>query len=123
MPTAPALQFLLLTFAGWLNQRQQDVIAYLIEENRVLREQLDERLGGRRIRFTGDQRFFLSWAQVWQRKYREDALIQRLTTDPHSPAEFRVNGVVRNFNEWYEAFDVQADDALYLPAAERIRIW
>jgi putative endopeptidase len=73
--------------------------------------------------FTGDQRFFLSWAQVWQRKYREDALIQRLTTDPHSPAEFRVNGVVRNFNEWYEAFDVQADDALYLPAAERIRIW
>ena len=73
--------------------------------------------------FTGDQRFFLSWAQVWQRKYREDALIQRLTTDPHSPAEFRVNGVVRNFNEWYEAFDVQPDHALYLPPAERIRIW
>ncbi|MCH2355101.1 MAG: peptidase M13, partial [Pseudomonadales bacterium] len=73
--------------------------------------------------FTGDQRFFLSWAQVWQRKYLEDALIQRLTTDPHSPAEFRVNGVVRNFNEWYEAFDVQPDHALYLPPAERIRIW
>ena len=73
--------------------------------------------------FTGDQRFFLSWAQVWQRKYREDALIQRLTTDPHSPAEFRVNGVVRNFNEWYEAFDVQPGHALYLPPSERIRIW
>ncbi|MCH8174700.1 MAG: M13 family metallopeptidase [Proteobacteria bacterium] len=73
--------------------------------------------------FTGDQRFFLSWAQIWQRKYREDALIQRLTTDPHSPAEFRVNGVVRNFNEWYEAFDVQPGDALYLPPSERIRIW
>ena len=71
---------------------------------------------------TGDQRFFLAWAQVWQRKYREDALIQRLTTDPHSPSEFRVNGVVRNFNEWYEAFNVQADEALYLPPEQRIRI-
>ncbi|MEX0964638.1 MAG: M13 family metallopeptidase [Pseudohongiellaceae bacterium] len=72
---------------------------------------------------TGDQRFFLSWAQVWQRKYREDALIQRLTADPHSPSEFRVNGVVRNFDEWYEAFDVQAEDALYLAPEERVRIW
>jgi len=72
---------------------------------------------------TGDQRFFLSWAQVWQRKYREDALIQRLTSDPHSPSEFRVNGVVRNFDEWYEAFDVQPEDALYLAPEERVRIW
>jgi len=72
---------------------------------------------------TGDQRFFLSWAQVWQRKYREDALIQRLTSDPHSPSEFRVNGVVRNFDEWYEAFDVQPEDALYLAPADRVRIW
>jgi len=72
---------------------------------------------------TGDQRFFLSWAQVWQRKYREDALIQRLTSDPHSPSEFRVNGVVRNFDEWYEAFDVQEGDILYLPPEERVRIW
>lgn len=73
--------------------------------------------------YTGDQRFFLAWAQVWQRKYREDALIQRLTTDPHSPSEFRVNGVVRNFDEWYEAFDVEPTDALYLPPEDRIRIW
>ncbi len=72
---------------------------------------------------TGDQRFFLSWAQVWQRKYREDALIQRLTSDPHSPSEFRVNGVVRNFDEWYKAFDVQPEDAMYLPPEQRIRIW
>ena len=72
---------------------------------------------------TGDQRFFLSWAQVWQRKYREDALIQRLTSDPHSPSEFRVNGVVRNFDEWYEAFDVLPEDALYLSPEERVRIW
>jgi putative endopeptidase len=73
--------------------------------------------------YTGDQRFFLSWAQVWQRKHREDALIQRLTSDPHSPAEFRVNGVVRNFEEWYEAFEITSEDALYLPPQERIRIW
>jgi putative endopeptidase len=73
--------------------------------------------------WTGDQRFFLAWAQVWQRKYREDALIQRLTTDPHSPSEFRVNGVVRNFDEWYEAFDVAPEDELYLPPEQRVRIW
>ena len=73
--------------------------------------------------YTGDQRFFLAWAQVWQRKYREDALIQRLTSDPHSPSEFRVNGVVRNFDEWYEAFEVTPEDDLYLPPEERIRIW
>ena len=73
--------------------------------------------------YTGDQRFFLAWGQVWQRKYREDALIQRLTSDPHSPSEFRVNGVVRNFDEWYEAFGVQPTDALYLSPEQRIRIW
>lgn len=72
---------------------------------------------------TGDQRFFLAWAQVWQRKYREDALIQRLTTDPHSPSKFRVNGVVRNFDEWYDAFNVRSSDELYLPPEDRIRIW
>lgn len=72
---------------------------------------------------TGDQRFFLAWAQVWQRKYRDDALIQRLSSDPHSPAEFRVNGVVRNFDAWYEAFDVQPEDALYLPPEARVTIW
>ena len=72
---------------------------------------------------TGDQRFFLSWAQVWQGKYREEALLQRLKTDPHSPAGYRVNGVVRNFDEWYAAFDVQPDAALYLPPEQRTRIW
>ncbi len=72
---------------------------------------------------TGDQRFFLAYAQIWQRKYTDDNLIQRLTSDPHSPAEFRVNGVVRNLAEWYEAFDVQPEDELYLPPEDRIRIW
>jgi hypothetical protein len=54
MPPATPLHFLLLTFAGWVHRRQQDIIDYLMEENRVLREQLDRRLGGRRIRFTDE---------------------------------------------------------------------
>ena len=72
---------------------------------------------------TGDQRFFMAWGQVWRSKYRDEAKRQQLLTDPHSPAEFRVNGIVRNFNEWYEAFGVTEEDALYLPPEERIRIW
>ncbi|MEQ9315250.1 MAG: M13-type metalloendopeptidase [Henriciella sp.] len=76
-------------------------------------------LGG----LTGDQRFFMAWAQVWRSKYRDDALRQRLLTDPHSPPYYRVNGVDRNFDEWYEAFDVTPEDDLYLPPEERIRIW
>jgi len=72
---------------------------------------------------TGDQRFFLAWAQVWQGKYREDALRQRLETDPHSPPYFRINGVVRNLDAWYNAFNVQEGDALYLAPEDRVRIW
>lgn len=72
---------------------------------------------------TGDQRFFMAWAQVWRAKYRDDALRQRLLTDPHSPPYYRVNGIVRNFDEWYEAFDVTPEDELYLPPEDRIRIW
>ncbi|MCH9753061.1 MAG: M13 family metallopeptidase [Alphaproteobacteria bacterium] len=76
-------------------------------------------LGG----YTGDQRFFMAWAQAWRNKYREEALRQQLIRGPHSPPYYRVNGIVRNFDEWYEAFDVGPDDALYLPPEERIRIW
>lgn len=72
---------------------------------------------------TGDQRFFLAFAQIFKSKYRDDLVIQRLKSDPHSPAEYRVNGIVRNFDEWYEAFDVTPEDDLYLPPEERIRIW
>ena len=72
---------------------------------------------------TGDQRFFLSWAQVWRGKAREDELRQRLVTNPHSPARYRINGVVRNMNAWYEAFDVDEDAALYIAPVERVRIW
>ncbi|MFA7586847.1 MAG: M13 family metallopeptidase [Novosphingobium sp.] len=73
--------------------------------------------------FTGDQRFFLGWAQVWRSKTREALARQRLVTDPHSPPEYRVNGVVRNFDEWYKAFDVKPGDALYLAPKDRVRIW
>ena len=72
---------------------------------------------------TGDQRFFMSWAQVWRSKYRDEATRQQMLSDPHSPPNYRVNGVVRNLNEWYDAFDVQPDDALYLPPEQRVRIW
>ncbi|MBB3034180.1 M13 family metallopeptidase [Alteriqipengyuania lutimaris] len=72
---------------------------------------------------TGDQRFFLAWAQVWRSQQREEAARQRLLTDPHSPEEFRVNGVVRNMDAWYEAFNVTPQDDLYLPPEERISIW
>lgn len=72
---------------------------------------------------SGDQRFFLGWGQIWRSKYREEALRQQLKTGPHSPPEYRINGVVRNFDEWYEAFGVGPDHALYLPPEERIRIW
>ena len=72
---------------------------------------------------TGDQRFFLAWAQVWRSAQREATGRQRLLTDPHSPEEFRTNGAVRNHDAWYEAFNVTPGDELYLPPEERIRIW
>ncbi len=72
---------------------------------------------------TGDQRFFLAWAQVWRSKMREQALLQRLKSDPHSPAKYRTIGGPRNHDAWYEAFDVQPGDAMYLAPEERVRIW
>jgi endothelin-converting enzyme/putative endopeptidase len=72
---------------------------------------------------TGDQRFFLAWAQVWQEKEREGALRQQLLTNAHSPAFFRVNGVVRNVDAWYKAFNVKPGDKLYLAPADRVHIW
>ncbi|MGP1282868.1 MAG: M13 family metallopeptidase [Parasphingopyxis sp.] len=72
---------------------------------------------------TGDQRFFLSWAQVWRGLIRENALRERILTDPHSPMEYRTNGVVPNIDAWYEAFDVGPDNAMYIPPEQRVRIW
>lgn len=72
---------------------------------------------------TGDQRFFLNWSQCWRRLYREPELLKRLVTDPHSPSEYRVNGIVRNMDAWYEAFGIKEGDTLYLKPEDRVRIW
>ncbi len=71
---------------------------------------------------TGDQRFFLGWAQVWRRNYRDANLLNRLITDPHAPSEQRV-AVMRNLDAWYDAFKVKPDDTLYLAPDQRVRIW
>ena len=65
----------------------------------------------------------MAWAQVWRNKIRDEALAQQIIGDPHAPARYRVNGIVRNFDEWYEAFGITEDDPLYLPPEQRIRIW
>ncbi len=72
--------------------------------------------------FSGDQRFYLGWAQVWRRSYREANLRQRLLTDPHSPSEQR-SWVVRNLDPWYAAYKPQATGKLFLAPAARVRIW
>lgn len=72
---------------------------------------------------TGDQRVFFGWAQVWRRKYRDEELRKRIDTDPHSPSEFRANGTVRNMPEFYEAFEVEPTDEMYLEPEKRVKIW
>jgi putative endopeptidase len=73
--------------------------------------------------FTGDQRVFLGWAQVWRQKIRDEALRRQVVSDPHSPALYRVNGTIRNVEGWYSAFDVKEGDKLYVAPTERVRIW
>ncbi len=73
--------------------------------------------------FTGDQRVYLGWAQVWRSKIRDDALRQQVVSDPHSPAYYRVNGTVRNQAGWYKAYDVQPGDKLYVGPGDRVDIW
>ncbi|MGY0034401.1 M13-type metalloendopeptidase [Pedobacter sp. NJ-S-72] len=73
--------------------------------------------------FNGDQRVFIGWGQVWLNKSREQALRKQVGTDPHSPARFRVNGVVRNIPEFYTAFNVKPGDSLYLAPDKRVKIW
>jgi putative endopeptidase len=72
---------------------------------------------------TGVQRVFYGWAQVWRTKSREAEAIRRLAVDPHSPPEFRCNGVIRNMDAFYDAFDVAEGDALYLAPTSRVKIW
>jgi putative endopeptidase len=72
---------------------------------------------------TGDQRFFLAYAQVWREKQREDAVRSQVATDPHSPGRFRVLGPVRNVQAWYDAFGIKPGDPMYIPAEQRAHIW
>ncbi|KAA3662597.1 MAG: peptidase M13 [Calditrichaeota bacterium] len=84
-------------------------------------------LGGKKAPFidglTGDERFFLGWAQVWGRQYRDEALRDRLITDPHSPSEYRTNGIVANMPEFYKVYKVNEGDGLFRPEEERVKIW
>lgn len=73
--------------------------------------------------YTGEQRFFLGWAQMWRRAYRQKEMVRRLRVDPHSPSEFRVDGVLRNMPEFHEAFGVREGDKMYLPEEERVAVW
>jgi putative endopeptidase len=73
--------------------------------------------------FTGAERFFLSWAQAWQLKMRDEEAIRLLAIDPHSPNEFRCNQIVRNIDDFYAAFGVTEQDALWLDPSERVTIW
>lgn len=73
--------------------------------------------------FTGEQRFFISWAQVWRTKFREEALRRQLSTGPHSPAHYRVIGVLPNIPEFYPAFDIKEGDAMYIAPEQRVKIW
>jgi putative endopeptidase len=72
---------------------------------------------------TGDQRYFLSWAQLWRSVNREEDLRNQVLSNVHSPKEYRVNGVVRNIDAWYTAFDVKPGDKLYIAPESRVRIW
>lgn len=73
--------------------------------------------------YTAEQRVFIGYAQSWRSKARDEALRVQVNTDPHSPANFRVNGIVRNVPEFYQAFNVKETDSLYLAAENRVKIW
>ncbi|MCC7065876.1 MAG: M13 family metallopeptidase, partial [Planctomycetes bacterium] len=73
--------------------------------------------------YTGDQRFFIGWAQVWARKHRDDDMRRRILTDPHSPSEYRANGVLVNMPEFQAAFGLKEGDGLHRKPEERIKIW
>ncbi|TQJ36534.1 M13 family metallopeptidase [Arthrobacter sp. SLBN-122] len=72
---------------------------------------------------TGEQRFFASWAAGWRQVIRQEEAIRRLATDPHSPNEFRTNAIARNLDPFHEAFEVTAEDGMWMPPAERVSIW
>lgn len=73
--------------------------------------------------YTGLQRVFIGWGQVWLENIREESLRSQIASDPHSPAKYRINGVVRNIPEFYEAFKIKPSDSLYLVPKDRVKIW
>jgi putative endopeptidase len=73
--------------------------------------------------YSGDQRFFLAWAQGWRGKVRDEMMRMILVSDPHSPYRWRVDGTLRNIDEWYQAFGVKPGDRLYLAPKDRVRVW
>ena len=87
----------------------------------------DQRAAGKEIApidgLTPEQRLFLSWAAAWRTKGRDEIVLQRLATDPHSPQEFRCNQIVRNIDAFYEAFNLTAEDKLWLDQSKRVSIW
>ena len=98
-------------------------VAGLEAANRAYRIHLDGGsapvIGG----FSGHQRFFMSWAQVWRMKVRDEMMRQLLKRDPHAPAQYRANGIVQHVDEFHQAFDVTRDDRLHRPPEERVEIW
>lgn len=74
-------------------------------------------------RYTGEQRLFIGWAQVWARKYREEALIERIKSDPHSPSEYRANGTLENIPAFHEAFNTRPGDGMWKAPEDRVQIW
>ncbi len=106
-----AYAFSLDKAAGQQSDGSADAIAASLEEAPVLSG------------FTGLQRFFLSYASIWRTKQRDELTEQYLQIDPHSPAEFRTNGIARNVDLFYTAFDVQQDDPMWLDPNKRVRIW
>ncbi|WP_404341313.1 M13 family metallopeptidase [Pseudoalteromonas mariniglutinosa] len=73
--------------------------------------------------YTGEQRFFMGWSQIWRRKYRDEELRNRLMTDPHAPSHYRVIGILSNMPEFYQAFDVKEGDKMYIKPEDRVKIW
>src|SRR5262249_53183333 len=73
--------------------------------------------------YTGDQRFCLSYGQIWRSKYRDASVRRQVLADPHAPGAFRVIGASRNQDSWYAAFDVKPGDKYYLPPDQRVRLW
>jgi putative endopeptidase len=72
---------------------------------------------------TGDQRFFLAFAQAWRGEQREDSIKTQVASDPHSPRRFRIIGPLRNLDAWYKAFNIGADSKFYIPPDQRVRLW